>query len=258
VARLREPLPSRVQDLPELPDDATPLLDDGLRTLGLDLDPPTRRALEDHLRLLLAWNAAINLTAIRDPSEAVRRHILDSLAALPTLRAHGVDALVDIGSGGGYPGLPLAIALPARRAVLVDSVAKKAGFLEVAVAAVGLAGPIEVFAGRVEALAADRRHRERWPAVTVRAVGSLAEVAELALPLLAPGGILVVWKGGDLGAELEAGRSAVDLLGGEPAEVVPVDPRLGLDGHVLVTVVKRRPTPPVYPRDPAERRRRPL
>jgi 16S rRNA (guanine527-N7)-methyltransferase len=258
VAQLREPLPTRVQDLALLPAEARLLLDDGLRTLGLEIEPTARRALEDHLRLLLAWSAAINLTAIRDPSEAVRRHILDSLTALPTLRAHGVDAVLDIGSGGGYPGLALAVALPARRALLVDSVAKKAGFLAVAVRAVGLAGPVEAFAGRVETLAADRRHRERWPAVTVRAVGSLAEVSELGLPLLAPGGILVVWKGGDLRAELEAGRSAVDLLGGELAQVVPVDPRLGLEGHVLVTVVKRRPTPPAYPRDPAERRRRPL
>ena len=103
---------------------------------------------------------------------------------------------LDLGSGGGYPGLPLALALPAERALLVDSIAKKAAFLEVAVAAAGVAGRVEIAAARAESLAADRRHRERWPAVTVRAVASLAELVELAFPLLAPGGVLVAWKRG--------------------------------------------------------------
>ena len=131
--RLREPLPSRVEGLPELPAEALAVLDAGLATLGLaDLAEPARTALADHLRLLLAWNTAINLTAIRDPTEAVRRHVLDSLTAVPILRERGIDALVDLGSGGGFPGLPLAAVLPARRALLVESVAKKARFLEVA------------------------------------------------------------------------------------------------------------------------------
>jgi 16S rRNA (guanine527-N7)-methyltransferase len=258
VARLREPLPSRVQDLPELPAAALSALDDGLHVVDPGIGPEVRRILADHLRLLLAWNESINLTAIRDPAEAVRRHILDSLAALATLREMGADALVDLGSGGGYPGLPLAVALPARRALLVDSVAKKAGFLEAAVTANGLAPAVEAFAGRAETLADDRRHRQRWPAVTVRALGSLAEVAELGLPLLAPDGVLVVWKRGDVAAEIEAAGSAISVCGGGPARIVAVDPRLGLDDHLLIVVVKRRPTPAGYPRDPAERRRRPL
>ncbi len=258
MARLREPLPSRVQDLPALPDEALARLDDGLGILDPGMAPDVRRALENHLQLLLAWNAAINLTAIRDPVEAVRRHILDSLTALAVLRDRRADALIDLGSGGGYPGLPLAAALPARRALLVDSVAKKAGFLQVVVAATGLGPAVESFAGRAEVLAADRQHRERWPALTARAIGSLAEVAELGLPLLAPDGVLVVWKRGDIGAEVAAAAATIDLLGGSPADVVAVDPRLGLDGHLLVLVTKRRPTPDGYPRDPAERRRRTL
>lgn len=257
--RLREPLPSRVEGLPELPTAALAVLDAGLATLGLaDPAEPARTAVADHLRLLLAWNTAINLTAIRDPTGAARRHVLDSLTAIPILRDRGIDALLDLGSGGGFPGLPLAVVLPARRALLVESVAKKARFLEVAAAAVGPAGRIEAFAGRAEELAADRRHRERWPAVVARAVGDLSELAELGLPLLAPNGVLIAWKRHDVTPELVAAEQAIEILGGDPAAVVEVDPRLGLDGHVLVVVTKTGRTPAAYPRDPAERKRRSL
>ena len=254
--RPREPLPSRVEGLPELPPEALAELDRGLVLLGLtDLPGESRRVLVDHLRLLAAWNEAINLTAIRDPLAAVRLHVLDSLTAVGVLRAHGVDAIVDLGSGGGFPGIPLAVALPARRALLVDSVAKKARFLAAAVDGLGLAGRVEAFTGRAEELAADRRHRDRWPAVVARAVGSLAEVVEIGLPLVAPDGLLIAWKRGDLGPELGAAEATLAALGGGPASVVPTDPELGLDGHVLVVTTKLGPTPPGYPRDPATRRR---
>ena len=257
--RLREPLPSRVEGLAELPTAALAVLDAGLATLGLaDLTEPARTAVADHLRLLLAWNTAINLTAIRDPTEAARRHVLDSLTAIPILRERGIDALLDLGSGGGFPGLPLAAVLPARRALLVESVAKKARFLEVAAAAIGLAGRVETFAGRAEELAADRRHRERWPAVVVRALGGLTELAELGLPLLAPNGVLIAWKRRGVTAELVGAEHAIEILGGDPPAVVEVDPRLGLDEHVLIIVTKTGRTPAAYPRDPAERKRRSL
>lgn len=255
--RAREPLPSRVDGLPGLPDAVRAILDAGLPAVGLaDLPPPARTALEDHLRLLFAWNAAINLTAIRDPEAAARLHLLDSLAAVPLLRARGIDALIDLGSGGGFPGLPIAIALPARRALLVDSVAKKARFIATVASALGLEDRVEAFAGRVETLAADRHHRERWPAVVARAVGGLPELVELALPLLAPGGVLVAWKRRPADAELAAAGTALDALGGARPEVVDIGVP-GLEEHVLVIVEKVHPTPPGYPRDPADRKRRP-
>ncbi len=258
MERPREPLPLRVQDVPELPAAALAALDEGLAVLGLDDLPPTARPVIDgHLRLLLGWTSSINLTAIREPVEAIQRLVLDSLTAVPLLRERGVDAFIDLGSGGGYPGLPLAAALPARRALLVDSVAKKVRFLDAVVAATGLSESVEAFAGRVETLATDRRHRERWPAVVVRAVGDLTELAELSLPLLAPGGVMVAWKRIGVEAELAAAAAAIDLLGGSPPMVVAVA-RFGSADHVLVVVTKRRPTPAGYPRDPAERKRRRL
>ena len=254
--RPREPLPTRVEGLPALPVEYDAALADGLRDLGITLTPVARRAIDDHVRLLLAWNAAINLTAIRDPVEIARRHVVDSLAAVPLFRARKIAGLVDLGSGGGFPGLPLAAATGVERALLVDSVGKKAAFLAAAVEATGLGSRISVAATRAEALAADPRHRQRWPAVTARAVGSLAEIVELAFPLLLPGGCLIAWKRGEADDEIAAGRRAMAAMGGgriESHDVVAA----GLEGHRLVVATKRGRTAADYPRDPAARRRRP-
>jgi len=153
----------------------------------------TWAAIDDHVRMLLAWNGAINLSGIRAPDLIARDHVLDSLTALPLLRRAGIAEFVDLGSGGGYPGLPLAIALPARRALLVESIGKKARFLDVAITALGLADRVSVAAARAESIAAEPRHRGRWPAVVSRAVADLTELSELALPLLATAGCS--WRG---------------------------------------------------------------
>jgi len=193
-------------------------------------------------------------------------HVLDSLTAVPLLRSAGIDAFADLGSGGGLPGLPLAIALPAQRALLVESTGKKARFLETAVAAVmpeahggdvpGSVAPVAVAAVRAEALARDPAHRGAWPCVTARAVAALPDLVELAVPLLGPGGILVAWKRGDLTGELDAGRRALDALGGGRVELHPVE-LPALAGHALVVVTAEGQAPAAYPRDPAARARRP-
>jgi 16S rRNA (guanine527-N7)-methyltransferase len=169
------------------------------------------------------------------------------------LRERGVDEFVDLGSGGGYPGLPLAVALPTSRALLVESIGKKARFLATATEAVGLAGAVDVFSGRAEALAADRGHRERWQAVTARAVAALADLVELSFPLLRSGGLLVAWKRGDIRDEVAAGRRAAAALGGGTIEVL--EPPGGQAGDLLVLATKRGRTASSYPRDPAVRRR---
>jgi len=255
VSRPREPLPTRILDLPPLPPAAEDALDAGLERLGLSLPSGARDAVAGHLRLLLAWTATINLTAIRDPLDAVTLHVLDSLAAVPLVRAAGAGRLLDLGSGGGYPGLPLAVAIPLP-ALLVESIGKKARFLETAVDALDLRPAVAVAPVRAEALARDPAHRERWPLVTARAVAALADLVELAFPLLAPGGRLLAWKREPLDAELTAARRAAGAMGSGRLSVEPV--RLdGLDRHVLVVVEKRGATPGAFPRDPAARERRP-
>jgi 16S rRNA (guanine527-N7)-methyltransferase len=255
--RPRDPLPTRVRDLPPLPDAYGRVLDAGLTDLGITLDDAAREAIAVQARFLLAWTAAINLTAIREPAEVARLHVLDSLVAVPYLRRHGARALLDIGSGAGYPGLPLAIALGADRALLVDSVGKKVRFLETVIAATGLGRTLAAETTRAEALARDGRDREAWPVVTARAVAPLAELVELALPLVAPGGRFVAWKRVPLDVELAVAGPALAALRAGPVEIV--EPGLpGLEGHCLVVVPRGGPVPAQFPRDPAERRRRPL
>jgi 16S rRNA (guanine527-N7)-methyltransferase len=256
VDRPREPLPTRVEDTPDLPVAYHAALDAGLVGLGLTLPPAARTAIDGHARLLLAWTSAINLTAIRDPAAVALAHVMDSLTAMTLMRERGIDQLLDLGSGGGYPGFPLAAALPATRALLIEPVAKKAAFLSVVAAATGLDGVVEAAPVRAEALAADPRHRGRWPAVTVRAVASLADLVELAFPLLAPGGCLVAWKRGDLEIEVAAAERAIDALGGGSIAIRPVEVA-GIAGHRLVVATARGRVPRAYPRDPGARKRRP-
>jgi len=256
VDRPREPLPTRVEDTSALPPTYAVALESGLEALSLTLAPTARAAIDGHARLLMAWTTAINLTAIRDPAAVALGHVVDSLTALAILRERGADRMIDLGSGGGYPGIPLAAALPVARALLVEPIAKKATFLSVVATATGLADTVEAGPVRAEALAGDRRHRGRWPVVTARAVAGLAELIELAFPLLLPGGCLVAWKRGDLGRELAAAERAMAALGGGKIDVRPVSVA-GLADHRLVVATIRAAAPPEYPRDPATRKRRP-
>jgi 16S rRNA (guanine527-N7)-methyltransferase len=260
VDQPREPLPTLVDETPALPASYTLALDEGLRAIGVALLATERAAIDGHVRMLLAWTSAINLTAIREPVAVATAHVVDSLTALPWLRAHDVPALLDLGSGGGFPGLPLAATLPETDVLLLEAVGKKARFLDTAIAAVGLGEHARVVAARAEALARAHEHRDAWSVVTARAVASTADLVELAFPLLAPGGSLIAWKRGDLAAELAAAERAVAAMGGGRVDVIPIGaPVANLADHALV-VATRRVTgrvPDAYPRDPAVRARRP-
>lgn len=264
--RPRDPLPTRVDTCPPLPTAYHDALDAALDGLGIGLDAVARAAIDGHVRLLLAWTSAINLTAIRDPAAIAVRHVADSLSALEELRRRGIDRFVDLGSGGGFPGVPLAAALPADRALLIDSVGKKVRFLATVVEAVGLDRHVAAEAARSESLAANPADRGTWQAVTARAVAPLAELIELALPLLSRGGILVAWKrtdgtgGPGLADELAAGRRALAGIDRDARlDIRPAsDAVADLAGHRLVVVERGRgPIPATWPRDPAARRRQP-
>lgn len=243
---------------------------DGCASLAIELTDAQLAAIEVHARLLLAWNEHVNLTAIRGEEEVARLHVLDSLTALGILRRFASPpAILDLGSGGGYPGIPLGVAVPGSRTGLVDSVAKKVRFLEAAANAAmraledgreSRAGDSELRAvlARAEQLAALPDQRESWDVVTARAVGSLAEVAELGLPLLRVGGRLIAWKrddgSGALRRELADAAQLMRAAGGSRPDVAVVRLR-DLPGHRLVIIRKVARTPGRFPRQPAERRR---
>jgi 16S rRNA (guanine527-N7)-methyltransferase len=213
---------------------------------------------ERYVKLLLDANTRINLTRVVAPPDVARMHLLDAVAALPLLDAAPDGPAVDLGSGGGVPGLPLALARPGQAWTLVESQARKAAVLRDFVTALDLRG-LEVAAQRAETLGRDPLHRERYAVATARALAPLPVLAELALPLLRVGGILLAWKG-PLDAEddeVRHGQAAVKVLGGGPLQLV--DPGLpALGGHRFVVVTKERATPPRFPRRPGEPGRRPL
>ena len=211
---------------------------------------------ERYVALLMAANATRNLTRIVDPEPIARLHLLDALSALPTIDALAPSRAADLGSGGGVPGIVLAIARPAVSWTLIDSVARKADALRSFADALALPN-VEVVAERAEDLGRDPGHRERYDLVTARACAALPVLLEYALPLLAVGGSLVAWKGllGD--EELRTGRAAAAQLGGGEPEVAPTGMR-SLGEHRFVKVRKVKATGSRFPRRPGEPSRRPL
>jgi 16S rRNA (guanine527-N7)-methyltransferase len=203
----------------------------------------------------------VNLTAIVDPTEIERRHFLDSLSCLAgcaDLLAERPDArLVDVGSGAGFPGLPLKIVRPALRLTLVESVGRKARFLEHLLTLLNLPD-VEVVTARAEDLAQNERYRERFDLGVSRAVARLPALLELTLPFLGIGGRLVAPRRGDLAAQQVEAERAVAALGGRFRPAV----RFG-DGSIggqygLVLVDKVGPTPAAYPRRAGRPVKRPL
>jgi 16S rRNA (guanine527-N7)-methyltransferase len=193
-------------------------------------------------------------TAVRDPVAAADVHLADSLVALELAEVRRAQTIVDVGSGAGFPGIPLAVALPRAQLVLVESHARSASFLERAALAAGLTAA-KVVNARVEEWEAGRDGSDL---VLARALAPLPVVVEYAAPLLNVGGALVVWRGRrDLEAERAAARAAADL-GLEPAEPRRVHPYDGAEHRYLHVMSKVRETPPRFPRRPGMARKRPL
>ncbi len=219
----RQPLPTNPDSLPPTERETLEALDALLRAASLPPLSPVERVVQTaHLRLLDAWNPAINLTSITNAQERAARHLLDALVALPLIDrlVPSGGAFADLGSGGGFPGIPLAARLlstrPGASFDLIEATGKKARFLETVVVASGLAPRLRVLHARAEELAS--RHPTRYDLVVARAVAPLAELTQLAQPLLAAGGHLLAWKreGERWEAELAA---AVSLVGRDAIRV---------------------------------------
>jgi 16S rRNA (guanine527-N7)-methyltransferase len=192
-----------------------PALESGAAALGLPLAAAQRDRLLQLLDELQDWNARFNLTAIRDPRDMVVKHLLDSLSVQPWL--HG-QRVADVGTGAGFPGLPLAVVNPSRHFALIESTGKKARFVAHAAAALGLSN-VEVVNLRAEAY----RPRRPFDTVICRAVGKVGDFARLAGHLCAPGGRLLAMKGQHPAAELEPLAKGWTLVGVHPLAVPGLD-----------------------------------
>lgn len=219
---------------------------------GIAFDEGDLDRLGHWLELLVAANKQMNLTRIVEPEEAWHKHVLDSLSLLPVLASSGANSLIDVGSGGGAPGIPLAIVRPRMRVGLVETTGKKARFLEETVRALGLES-VEVFNERAETLAAvGSPQREAWDVVCARAVGRLPVLLELTVPFARVGGHVVAIKGEQAAAEIVESKAALHRLHAGVADTVRTS-----TGTVVV-VEKHRSTPKRYPRSAGEPARSPL
>jgi 16S rRNA (guanine527-N7)-methyltransferase len=222
------------------------------------LPPEFSARAEAYVALLLDANRRLNLTRIIEPRDIAALHLLDAVDQVALLDTSGARTAVDLGSGGGIPGIPLAIARPDIEWTLVDSVGKKAEALRAFAETLGLDN-VRVVAERAETLGRAPSHRERYDFVAARACAPLPVLAELAMPLLAMGGMLLAWKGPltDADDEVRRGRAALELVGGELRQVRPATASV-LGGHTFVIAEKVASTPARYPRRPGEPSRRPL
>ena len=224
--------------------------------IGVHLDAATLALCERYANLLIERNTTMNLTAITAPADIAAKHFLDSFTAVAVRTWTGRERIIDVGSGAGFPGLALRLALPGTHVTLVESMGKKARFLEEVTGALDL-DRVEIRNERAEALAHARR--ERYDVGTARAVGTLGAIVEYLLPFLRVGGDAIAWKG-RVDAELAGAKKACAAIGGEIVKITPTS-ELGLGailpGRSLVLVRKLRATPSRYPRSPAEAKRRP-
>lgn len=236
-------------------------LAEGLRDMGYEMDPAVVAQFETYREELLHWNERTNLTAITDPLEVEVRHFLDSLTVLQVLAGLlGSGArlrIIDVGSGAGFPGIPLKLMAPEIRLTLLEATGKKVDFLRQVVSRLGLS-TTEVVYGRAEEVAHSAGQREAYDVAVARAVAPLATLAEICLPFVNIGGMMIALKKGDLQAELVSAREAVSLTGGSEVRVSAVAlPQLP-DQRVLVCCTKERSTPLRYPRRPGVPFKHPL
>ena len=228
-----------------------------LQALELSLDPQVLEQLDEYLESLLETNRQLNLTAIRDRDHAWRRLIVDSLTPLRLLDLKSNSRVVDVGTGAGLPGLPLAIARPDLQFSLIDSTGKKIAFLESVVEQLELTN-VQLYADRVESLGQANEHRGTYDLAISRAVGPMTMMLEYCLPLLHIGGRVLAMKGPKAVEELDLCTRALSKLGGGEVRMHPAYPQSFENDLVLVQVTKVMATPRAYPRLPGTPKRDPL
>jgi len=230
---------------------------DGARALGLTLSPDQVDQFSRYAAELIDWNRRVNLTAISDPLEIVHKHFLDSLSVITACDLHAADRIIDVGSGAGFPGLPIRIARPDVRLALLEAARKKCDFLRHIVAALGLSD-VAIVNARAEDAGRDPAHREQYHVAVARAVAETATLVEYLLPFVRVGGRAVAQKSGEVASEVERAGAAITTLGGRVQSIAPVNvPGLN-EARTILVIEKVAPTPDKYPRRAGMPEKRPI
>ncbi len=223
------------------------LRQDILNLLGINLSPRQENAFLRFEKELLEWNAQFNLTAIRDASGIRTKHFLDSLTCMLAWRDNPPSSLIDIGTGAGFPGIPLKILMPSLQLTLVESVGKKARFCEHITKTLGLTR-VEVIQARAEDVGRQTAYREKFDWAVARAVANMPVLVEYLLPLVKINGAALAQKGESALAEAHASERACRIVGGQLQQLIPVELPGVAEQRYLVIIRKIAATPPAYPR----------
>jgi 16S rRNA (guanine527-N7)-methyltransferase len=214
---------------------------------GMRLTNSQLAALAQYEQELLDWNARFNLTSIVNPDQVRLKHFLDSFSCMLALRGTPAKKVIDVGSGAGFPGLPMKIILPQMQLTLVESVGKKASFCQHIVNTLGLEG-VSVIQERAEVVGQQPEHREQYDWAVARAVAILPVLMEFLLPLVRVGGAVLAMKGASAPAETQTGERAISVLGGHLKSLIPVALPAVAEERYLVVIEKIAATPSGYPR----------
>lgn len=218
-------------------------LRDFIISKGLDASLADKYA--EMMRLALEWNEKINITAIKTPEDFINKNIIDSLTLLGNTALSSAKRIMDLGTGGGYPGLPLALANPDKQFVLMDSVGKKLTVVSSIAGELGISN-VETVHARAEDLARDKAYREGFDLVVSRAVAALPSLCEYCLPFVKKSGYFIAYKTETAVSELESAKRAISKLGGGSAECL--DDGIPGSGHIFISIKKLSNTPSAYPR----------
>ncbi|MFP3855290.1 MAG: 16S rRNA (guanine(527)-N(7))-methyltransferase RsmG [Anaerolineales bacterium] len=225
------------------------------RILGLQLSKDQQEAFRWYSRELQAWNERFNLTAITEPEDIEVKHFLDSLTCLKVLESSG--RLIDVGTGGGFPGIPIKLLCPRLEVTLLESTRKKVDFCRHVIESLGLEG-IEAIHSRAEELGHHPDHRDRYDMAVARAVAPMNVLVEYLLPFLKRGGRMIAMKGETAPAEVQEAESAIELLGGRMKRLLPIELPKVAETRYLIVIEKASATPEEYPRRPGMPSKRPL
>ena len=223
------------------------IFENKLKELGIVLNDEQKRQFDSFYELLVEWNKVMNLTGITEYEEVNEKHFVDSLSITKAIDMNCVDNLIDIGTGAGFPGIPLKIAFPHLKVVLLDSLNKRIKFLNTVIEELELID-IETIHGRAEDFAKKKEYREQFDLCVSRAVANLSTLSEYCLPFVAVNGSFVSYKSGDSEEEIHQAKHAISLLGGKVKNVDKFQ-LPGTDmGRALVEIKKTKQTPGKYPR----------
>lgn len=223
------------------------ILQKGAESFGIQLTNQQVDQFFEYYRLLVQWNEFMNLTAITEMEEVMEKHFVDSLALSKAAEVGNIETLIDVGTGAGFPGIPLKIAYPHLRVVLLDSLNKRVKFLNTVIEALGLTD-IQAVHGRAEDAARQKAYREQFDAAVSRAVANMASLSEYCLPFIKVGGVFVPYKSGNIEEELKDAGKAVKTLGGTIRRVEKFQlPDTDIE-RSLVLIKKTERTDKRYPR----------